>query len=106
MRAVADAPMEDELVTVQELYDRLEAEIAAESLRAHGIECVVSGEGVGLAFPVHLGPLGRLDVRVRRQDSERAREILTPARKPPDSDPRPRKPGRPPRSQGNSSSSH
>ena len=92
-----------ELSLVAQFYDPLQAEIASGLLRAGGVECLLSGEGAGTAFPVRLGPLGRIDLLVRREDASRAKQLLGPLSA------KSREPGRARgrrKDQGNSTSSH
>ncbi|MEX0787781.1 MAG: DUF2007 domain-containing protein [Anaerolineales bacterium] len=97
------SPIGTELTLVAQFYDSLEAEIASGALRAAGVECLLSGEGARTAFPVQVGPLGRIDVLVRSEDASRAKLLLGSIGAKPIEPKRPR--GRR-KNQGNSPSSH
>ena len=71
-----ETPIETDLALVAQFYDPLEAEIASGVLRAAGVECLLSGEGLRTAFPVQVGPLGRIEVLVRSKDASRAKQLL------------------------------
>lgn len=61
---------------VGEAYGQAEAEMLRDLLQAHDIPVWLSGESAGSAIGLSGGPMGRIEIWVRKADFEQAREYL------------------------------
>ena len=57
----------------------LDAEIVRSYLEAADVPCFVAGEGYSSAYPLTVGVIGERRIMVRKQDEERARELIAEA---------------------------
>ena len=65
-----------EVVTLVEVFDRLEAEIIKEALEAIGIEAVLFQESAGALYPTTFGALGKVEICVPAEQIEQANAWL------------------------------
>ncbi len=63
-------------VTVLETFDRIEAVIIQSKLHDAGIPARLRQEGANSAFPVTVGILGRIEIRVPEPAAEQAFELV------------------------------
>lgn len=68
--------MAEELVMIDDGVDMMEAEILRSMLEAYGIQVLLSEEAAGAVFGVTSGPLGQVEVWVRTDQAEAARQLL------------------------------
>ena len=54
----------------------LDAEMVRSVLEGNDIQCMLSGSGMGGAYPMNVGTLGSAAILVRTEDAERARELI------------------------------
>lgn len=54
----------------------LDAEMVRSVLEGNEIECMLTGSGMGGAYPMNVGTLGSAGVLVRTEDVQRARELI------------------------------
>ena len=67
----------DDLILLEEVSGTAQAEALRGLMRAQGIEVLLSQEAAGSStFPVTFGTLGNVQILVREEDIEQAREIL------------------------------
>ncbi len=71
---------DDELVEVYRVGP-MEAELMRSVLEGNNIPCLISGSGIGGAYPVGVGSLGESPLMVRRRDAATARELIDEARR-------------------------
>lgn len=67
---------EHEWQVVDEVAGELQAEILRGLLEAHGIQVWLSKEGAGRAYALGVGTLGRVEILVPSDSSQRARAVL------------------------------
>ncbi len=67
----------EELVTVFVSQGPLAAEVAKGKLEIHGIQAMLRYSPLGKALGITIDGLGRVDVLVRREDADRARDVLS-----------------------------
>ena len=78
--------MDDELVTIVELYTPLDMEMVRGYLESAGIEVFVADEETA-RIATHLTPIiGGFKIQVRARDADRARELLAEAESTPPTD--------------------
>ena len=68
--------MNEELVVVDTVAGRIEAEIVQGYLRANGIECMLSQEATGWVYGIGVGGMARVEVLVRASQQREAHQIL------------------------------
>lgn len=66
----------DKWEIVAEIFGEIEAEIIRGLLEAGGIEVFLNQEGAGRAYGINVGSMGKVQVMVRSQQFELARQIL------------------------------
>lgn len=67
----------DDLILLEEVSGTAQAEALRGLLKAQGIEVLLSQEAAGSStFPVTFGTLGNVQILVREEDIQQAREIL------------------------------
>jgi hypothetical protein len=60
--------------------DETEAQVIRGALEADGIECVLRGEALRITLGITADGLAEVRILVRRQDADRAREVIARAR--------------------------
>ena len=65
------------LVSVHQAQGELEAQMIKGILDAEGIECMLRGEALRLTHGFTLDGLAVVDIMVRSDDEQRAREVLS-----------------------------
>ena len=68
--------MNEQLVVVDTVARRIEAEVLRSYLRANGIECILSQEAVGLVYGFMVGDMARVEILVRASQQREARVII------------------------------
>ena len=66
--------MNDELVTLEKYETAIDAEMAKLKLDTNGIESYVLGGGLASVLPI--GGIVMVELKVKREDYEKAKEIL------------------------------
>lgn len=67
----------EELVVLDEVSGSAQAETIRGLLKSQGINALISQEAAGQGtFPLSVGILGSVEILVRKDDEEKAREIL------------------------------
>ncbi len=67
---------ENDLVVLEEAYGRLNAEAILSYLEAFGVPGMISMEAVGSVYSFTVGALGRVQILVKQENVERAKELL------------------------------
>jgi hypothetical protein len=66
-----------DLVVVWEGWGETEAKLVKVLLEGHGIECMVQGESTALSLGFAIDGLAEVQVLVRPEDADRARDLIT-----------------------------
>ena len=74
MTALEEQP--HELVSVGMAYGQVQAEIMKGLLNANEVEVWLSNDSAGLAIGFGIGPMAEVDIMVRADQAEQARELL------------------------------
>jgi hypothetical protein len=72
---------EDKVVCVFTANGETEAQLIRSFLEANGIPCIFHGEAIRLINGLTLDGLGKVEIRVRKVDKEKACELLAAADK-------------------------
>ena len=66
----------NEITLLQTFSTDTEAHLAQGYLQSHGIDTILDGETFARIYPLGLTPVGDIRMMVRRQDLDRARQLL------------------------------
>ena len=68
--------MNEELVVIEDVAGRIEAEVLQSYLQAKGIQCMLSQEAAGWVYGFRVGDMARVEILVRASQQREARQII------------------------------
>ena len=68
--------MNEELVVIDTVAGRIEAELLHSYLHAKGIECLLSQEAAGGVYGINVGHMARVEILIRASQQREARRII------------------------------
>ena len=68
--------MDEELVVIDTVAGRIEAELLQSYLHVQGIECMLSQEAAGWVYGIGVGEMARVEILVLASQQREARQLI------------------------------